>query len=402
MKKPFENSPSWEEKRSRVIGLGNKSSRKSFYPQLQNRLGELEKFRVLIDKISDSLFILQLPSAQINEVNVSVVNLLCLPEEDILQKSIFDFLDAEVSTRLRFWIESIKDLKKSNSISVSTNIKNNCGKIIPVEINFDTSEFNNEYYCIAIVRDITDRKKNEDALILAQEEAVHADKLKTEFLAQMSHEIRTPVHTILSFTNLLESELGSSLPEDYKESFQLIDGAGERLIRTIDSILNMSQVQTGVLKIVPEKFNVLEPINSLFQEYELKGKTKGLSFKKYVNTKNTDVYADKYCIIQILENLLNNALKYTIEGNVDLIVDRDEKNNLFFEVEDTGIGISEKYLPSLFNPFSQEEQGYTRKFDGNGLGLALVNKYCDLNNAKISVKSKKNIGTSFRVTFTLE
>lgn len=98
-------------------------------------------------------------------------------------------------------------------------------------------------------------------------------------------------------------------------------------------------------------------------------------------------------------NLIDNAIKYTEYGEVELHVRRNEKDELNILVSDTGIGISEEYLPNIYNPFTQEEQGYTRKYEGNGLGLALVNKYCELNGAVVTINTAKGKGTTFSVTF---
>ena len=97
--------------------------------------------------------------------------------------------------------------------------------------------------------------------------------------------------------------------------------------------------------------------------------------------------------------MIDNAIKYTGEGEVTINTYRNEANKLVVEIKDTGIGVDESYLPNLFEPFSQEEMGYTRKFDGNGIGLALVNRYSELNNAKIEVESRKNVGSTFKITF---
>ncbi|MFA3784040.1 ATP-binding protein [Melioribacteraceae bacterium 4301-Me] len=115
--------------------------------------------------------------------------------------------------------------------------------------------------------------------------------------------------------------------------------------------------------------------------------------------------ADEYSVFQIFHNLIHNAIKYTNEGEIEVNAKRDENNNLIVEVRDTGIGIAcecttscKEYLPRLFQPFSQEEQGYTRKYEGNGLGLALVKRYCEINKAAIEVNSTKGKGTTFKLT----
>ncbi len=118
-----------------------------------------------------------------------------------------------------------------------------------------------------------------------------------------------------------------------------------------------------------------------------------------VLTRETEINADSYTVNQIFTQLIDNALKYTEKGNITINIKRNEKNNLIIEVADTGIGIADDYLSNLFEPFSQEEMGYSRKYEGNGIGLTLVKKYCDLNRAFIEVESIKDKGSTFRVIF---
>ncbi|MBU2491778.1 MAG: PAS domain-containing sensor histidine kinase [Bacteroidetes bacterium] len=257
-----------------------------------------------------------------------------------------------------------------------------------------------EYGILTVANDITDRKKFEEELIVAKENAEKSDRLKTEFLAQISHEIRTPINSILSFTSYLHDELKDSQINEMDNIFQIIHKAGNRITRTIDMLLNMSQLQTGtydpVLKEIDLFKNVIQPIASGFTRLAI---SKNIKFIIDNKAKNAKTSGDEYTLNQIFDNLINNAFKYTVAGRIRISVGRTRSNKLYVKVSDTGIGISEEFLSDIFEPFSQEEQGYTRKFEGNGLGLALVKNYCQINNAKISVKSKKGKGTTFTVTF---
>ena len=227
-----------------------------------------------------------------------------------------------------------------------------------------------------------------------------ADKLKSEFLAQMSHEIRSPINVILSFSNLLKVELEDQLSPDLKESFNSISRAGTRIIRTIDLILNMSEIQTGTYDYQPKEFDLYEEILLLtIHEYTQKAKEKKLELSIVNNVEKPIVYADEYTIGQVFANLVDNSIKYTDSGSINISLDRNQSGNIIVTIKDTGRGIKEEYLPYLFTPFTQEEQGYTREFEGNGLGLALVKKYCDINRAEISVKSRKGSGSVFTVLF---
>ncbi|MBA4321074.1 MAG: hypothetical protein C0412_22005, partial [Flavobacterium sp.] len=254
---------------------------------------------------------------------------------------------------------------------------------------------------LVMVRDITDKIIAENELIKAKEAAERSDKLKSEFLAHMSHEIRTPANTIMSYSNLIEDELSDKLSNELKDGFKVINDGGMRLIRTIDLILNMSQIQTN--SYIPN-YHTLDLdkhiLSNIIPEFYYRAKKNGLELLYCVICTDAEIYADDYTAGQIFANLIDNALKYTKEGKIEITL-RNEDSKLIAEVCDSGIGISSEYLPNLFSPFTQEEMGYTRRFDGTGLGLALVKKYVEINNAEIFVESEKDKGAKFIVHFQL-
>jgi signal transduction histidine kinase len=230
--------------------------------------------------------------------------------------------------------------------------------------------------------------------------AEHANRLKSEFLAQISHEIRTPINAILSFSNLIKEDTETYLSEDIKDGFSIIDRSSKRLIRTVDLILNMSLLQTDSFELNFQYFDLYNRVlEKEIKIYCLLAEDKNLEFKTIMDTNDCLIYADETTVDQIFDNLLNNAIKFTRQGEIKVHVFRDEKNNLVVSISDTGIGISEEYQPNLFTPFSQEEGGYSRRFEGNGLGLALTKKYTELNKASIKVESAKGKGSNFIIIF---
>lgn len=253
---------------------------------------------------------------------------------------------------------------------------------------------------IGVHIDINERKKAEEALIKAKEKAEQAEKIKTDFLAQVSHEIRTPINIIVSSSNLIKDSVYDLVEPEYRQLFSSIDSASYRIIRTIDQILSMSELQIGAYQINPKVLDLKKDIlEKLYNEYLRLAETKGLKLLKRYNAIDSKINADEYCVTQIFANLIDNAIKYTKEGYVEIILSENDKKEKVVEIKDTGIGISEEFLPRLFEPFVQEEQGYSRPYEGNGLGLALVKRYCELNNASIEVKSRKNVGSIFKVVF---
>lgn len=252
---------------------------------------------------------------------------------------------------------------------------------------------------LAVKDDITATKYMRQELIAAKERAEESDRLKSEFLAQMSHEIRTPLNIILSYGSLLKEEMAESSEGKFDSIFTSIDSAGKRLLRTINLILNMSSLQSGNLKINYSKVNLAGVINNLIEEFSNTAELKGIKLLFDSCTNDSTIITDDYLISEILQNLIDNAIKYTEQGEVRVVLYLNDSNKLCIDVKDTGIGISQIYIPKLFNPFTQEEGGYSRKFEGNGLGLALVKSYADLINADIQVKSQKGEGSTFTLIF---
>ncbi|MGE5458471.1 MAG: PocR ligand-binding domain-containing protein, partial [Methanococcaceae archaeon] len=171
---------------------------------------------------------------------------------------------------------------------------------------------------LVMMRDVTNRKKEEKELIEAKEKAEKSDRLKSEFLAQVSHEIRTTINVILSFASLMKFELEDKLPEGLEDSFRIIDAAGRRLIRTIDEILEMSELQTGSYELNPETIDLeTEILQSLLAEYQYIAKNKQINLVYNKRTDGATINADKHMIMKIFANIIDNAIKYTPEGEVE-------------------------------------------------------------------------------------
>jgi signal transduction histidine kinase len=180
-------------------------------------------------------------------------------------------------------------------------------------------------------------------------------------------------------------------------SFQSIGSASARIIRTVDLILNMTDLQLGSYDLSVVNINIVELLIRVKSEYIQTANKKGLELKLQMEFEECNLSTDEYALMQIISNLVDNAIKYTDKGNIVIIAEKSADHKLIVKVKDTGIGMSEQFLPKLFNSFTQEEQGYTRSYDGNGLGMALVKNYCDVISAEISVESEKGKGTTFTI-----
>ncbi len=264
-----------------------------------------------------------------------------------------------------------------------------------IKISDDNGELRNT---LIQVLDISEIKKAQSDILFALDKAKESDRLKSAFLAQMSHEIRTPLNVILPSIPLIADELNNK-DEEILSILTAVENAGKRLQRTIDMILSMSAVQSGNYKPRFENFSLADDIKNLSKEFISVTKEKGLQLFFSNSCSDSEIAADRYTVNQIFQNLIGNAVKYTHKGQINIFVDDYQKGKVIVKVEDTGIGISSKYIKNLFAPFSQEDTGQTRKYEGNGLGLALVKEYVRVNNGEITVQSEKNKGTVFSVVF---
>jgi two-component system, sensor histidine kinase len=236
----------------------------------------------------------------------------------------------------------------------------------------------------------------------ARDNALQASRVKSEFLANMSHEIRTPLNVVLGYTDVLADEVDASDNEDMKEHLDAIRRAGRRLNRTIQGILDFSKIEARAFELRPQSVKLSSMLERHVEDLRILAEQKGLRVRCVIEDAKATVLFDEYCLSGALTNLLQNAIKFTEQGSVTAKLYRGADRNLKISVTDTGIGIEPGYLTRIFEPFSQEESGYTRRFEGNGLGLALTRSYLQLNGASITVQSQKGQGSIFTITFSPE
>lgn len=245
--------------------------------------------------------------------------------------------------------------------------------------------------------DITDLKLTEVQLKEALVKAEESEKLKSHFLAQMSHEIRTPLNAILGLTSIIHDELKDKISPDLMKMFSSIDNSGRRLYRTIDLNLNMALVMTSGYKCSFQRLDIIPIINQLTMEFRHYAREKNLSYSFEETLGGSLIYADAYSFTTVMQNLLDNAIKYTRQGSVSVTAAQAGSGYISVTVKDTGIGMSQEYMEKLFHPFTQEIMGYSRPFEGNGLGLALSKRLLELNKGDIRVHSIKGTGTEVTI-----
>lgn len=365
--------------------------------QKEQELRESEKrFRRIFEQIVDVYFETSL-TGEIKEVSPSIKNFSkgIYSREDMLGQSLLNFY-YDFSERDKF----IQKLMQDGSVDdYEVRLKNKDNSIIYCSVSAKLIDENGDKKIVGGMRDISFRKMYEKELLAAKEAAEKADQLKSEFLAQMSHEVRTPLNIIVNSNQFIFDELSDDQKNSMEDIFHILKSSQQRITRTIDSVLNMSDLQLGTYQPNFQKVDLVKEILvRLESEFSISAKAKKINLILNAEKNNAVVTADRYAVYQILSHLIDNAIKFTDKGKVEIkLIDKNEKTVV--EVIDTGIGISKNFVSKLFEPFSQEQHGYSRKYEGTGLGLALVKKFCEINNADIEVKSEIDKGTTFSVIF---
>lgn len=272
-------------------------------------------------------------------------------------------------------------------------VKNNSGE----ELCIVLSAIHIGENLLVTFEDVTQRRKDEQELIMAKEKAEESERLKTAFLANMSHEIRTPLNGIIGFTSFLKTPDLSF--EDRMDYINVIEKSGHRLLNTVNDIVNLSKIEAGQIAVDLQETNINEQTEFVYNFFQAKMAEKGLDFSASngLSDKDAIIRTDIEKVYAILTNLVNNALKFTTTGQVHFGYIQ-KANMLEFFVQDSGPGIHEENQQLIFERFRQGNESLQRHFEGSGLGLAISKAYVELLGGKICLRSSLGQGAEFRFT----
>ena len=258
-------------------------------------------------------------------------------------------------------------------------------------------EFAGQKCLLSVVKDITDRVEMEIELRDAKEKAEELNRAKASFFANMSHELRTPLHGVLGFSEILIEDITDT---ETLEVVHSIHRSALRLLNTLNLILDLARLEANKEEVVAVNMHLYKAVKDDFETFEAFAKSKGLYLELFTDDPEICAMVDPRFLGSIVNNLINNAIKFTRFGGIRVETGSIEEDGVrwsYLRVTDTGIGISEKAITLIFDEFRQASEGFGRSFEGTGLGLSIVKRYVTLLGGKIMVDSKLGKGTTFTV-----
>ena len=266
-------------------------------------------------------------------------------------------------------------------------------------VSFHTDEQGRPQRLVGAIQNVTERKKAQDALVAAKEEAESATKAKSAFLATMSHEIRTPLNGVLG---MAQAMAGDDLTPTQRERLTVIRQSGETLLAILNDVLDLSKIEAGKLELDETEFDVQELARGAYAAFTAIAAKKGVDFELTIDKAAHGVFrGDSTRVRQVLYNLVSNAIKFTEHGGVRVRVGR-RAGQLVLSVRDSGIGIAPDALKRLFSKFEQADSTTTRRYGGTGLGLAICRELAELMGGSIEAQSTPGEGSTFTVRLPLE
>jgi PAS domain S-box-containing protein len=348
-----------------------------------------EKYRAVIDQASDGIYMLDSETLRFLDANGAFCEMTGLTRDQLRRMSVSELM---VATSTDGEDPPGHSPAGWNDTCTERLLRRADGSTIFVDLHIDRVLSGDAEILSVIVHDVSARKEYERRLVKAKESAEEIVRFKSSLLANMSHEIRTPLSSILGWTSVLNAEL----PEQQREAVMLIEESGRRLHNTLDSVLELAQLQSNVKKLEPILVDVNCEVRAVVDSLSHLADRKGLRMTSELSGYNVSAETDVRCLRRILNHVIENAIKFTETGEVAVSVSHSARD-VAIVVKDTGVGIGEEFLPLAFDEFKQESAGLARHHEGNGLGLAITRRLVDMLSGSIHVESRPGIGSTFTI-----
>ncbi|MDY6897329.1 MAG: PAS domain S-box protein [Cyanobacteriota bacterium] len=350
------------------------------------------QFKAIFERCSMGICLVDI-KGKIVDINPALCEILKYDYRELIQKSFANYICFENGD-----VELYKQLMlgKVKRLEIERQLLHKNGGVIwsHLSISLIVRATGKAKFFLAIVEDISERKKTELQLRESKEAAEVGSRAKSEFLATMSHELRTPLNAIMGLSQLLQQEIVGSINDKQKEYIDCIYSSGLHLLELINDILDLSKVEAGKEELSLFPLQIEDLCNYVISTVRESAEEKGLELVCSIDKKASTCIADERRIKQMLLNLLTNAIKFTSKGKVSLQV-KKLPQGVAFRVSDTGIGIKSHQIQYLFEPFKQLDSQLNRQYEGTGLGLALTRKLARLHGGDVTVESTSGKGSRF-------
>lgn len=366
--------------------------------QVQNRVSQLQvsegRYDKLFNAAGDCMFIHQnSTNGRIIDANRMAVRTLGYTSAEFQQLTLTSLASGGSANSVADHLIRAHELGGSLS---NMELMTKDGNPLLFEIRSHTFDFRGVPALLSIARDVSQRRAFEDGLLAAKRKAEEMAQLKTAFFVNMSHEIRTPLTAIIGAAELLLDEVD----DDQKEFAKAVEQGGKRLLDTLNSVLDLTQLDAGEIAIRLNDEDAVQLVEDVVQAHQSLAEGKGLEIFFEPAESKIPCYIDAANTRHVLDVILENAIKFTHSGGVRVKV-KSENSLLHIHIADTGIGISEEFIPDLFTEFKQESEGISRDYEGSGLGLSIAQRLVNLMNGSIRVLSRKGVGSMFIVSLPL-
>ncbi len=377
------------------------------YPTIKELLTLNEKHDKILNEVlatTIDAFITIDESGKILSFNKSAERLFLIPASEAVGSNVSILMPPYHAEKHDEYIQSYLHTGKPNVIGVGREVtcQRSDKTTFPAELTVAEICIDGNRYFSGMIRDISEHKAYEKKLNEALAQATLATKAKSRFLANMSHELRTPLNSVIGMAEVMSE---TTLTKDQEHYVSILMKSGRNLLSIINDILDLSKIEANQLKLENIEFDLQDLTQEVVELLTIKAHEKGIDLNFHLDQSIRGVYlGDPGRIKQVLINLINNAIKFTQKGEVNVWV-KDSHNSgapIEFSVEDTGIGIGQDKIKQIFEDFNQLDSSVTRKFGGTGLGLSISRKLVKLMGGEINVSSQENKGSIFKFTCKIE